>query len=160
MNGDDFNDVYAAFNFEEAQEMSEPREKLYLKVLQTLGQSLDPDDPQSELQEKAVHTIANEYIKNRKVADIMLEEMRDFEEQMVALENELSEQVQKNEGLERAREEDKVMIEDFQAQIDELEDLCNQYEIHIDQLEEDLVKLKNCNPNQSEVVRNSVIEKI
>ena len=33
MNGDDFNDVYAAFNFEEAQEMSEPREKLYLKVV-------------------------------------------------------------------------------------------------------------------------------
>ena len=49
MNGDDFNDVYAAFNFDEAQEMSEPREKLYLKVLQTIRQSLDPDDPQSEL---------------------------------------------------------------------------------------------------------------
>ena len=49
MNGEEFNDVYAAFNFDEAQEMSEPREKLYQKVLQTIRQSLDPDDPQSEL---------------------------------------------------------------------------------------------------------------
>ena len=33
MNGEEFSDVYAGFEYTEAQEMSEPREKLYLKVL-------------------------------------------------------------------------------------------------------------------------------
>jgi len=36
-----------------------------------------------------VHTIATEYIKNRKAGDILLEELRGYEEAMVTLENEL-----------------------------------------------------------------------
>ena len=34
--------------------------------------SLDPKNPSFELLEKAVHTIAAEYIKNRKYADIVM----------------------------------------------------------------------------------------
>ena len=63
-----------------AQEPTETREKLYLKTLQTIGLSLDQSDPHFEIQEKAVHTIATEYIKNRKYADIVMEELRGYEE--------------------------------------------------------------------------------
>ena len=41
-----------------------------------------------------MHTIAAEYIKNRKYADIVMEELRGFEEQMVALENHIGIQQQ------------------------------------------------------------------
>jgi len=51
---------------------------------------LDPESPEFEIQTKAVDTIANEYIKNRKAGDILLEELSGQEEQMVALEQELA----------------------------------------------------------------------
>lgn len=55
---------------------------MYLKELQTICGSLNYEDARYELQEKAVHTIANEYIKNRKANDILLEELRGYEESM------------------------------------------------------------------------------
>ena len=51
---------------------------------------MDPESPEFEIQTKAVDTIANEYIKNRKAGDILLEELSGQEEQMVALEQELA----------------------------------------------------------------------
>lgn len=43
-----------------------------------------------------------------------MEELRDFEEQMIAIETQLALEIQKNQQLESAREEDKVIIEDLQ----------------------------------------------
>ena len=53
-----------------------------------------------------MHTIAAEYIKNRKYADIVMEELRGFEEQMIALENDLVIQQTEIEKLLKAREDD------------------------------------------------------
>ena len=45
LNGDEYQDVFAIFEYPEAVEMNDTREKLYLKVLQNLCDSLDPEDP-------------------------------------------------------------------------------------------------------------------
>ena len=79
--------------------------------------SLDQSDPSYELQEKAVHTIAAEYIKNRKYADIVMEELRGFEEQMVALENDYIMQQNEINNLLKAREDDAKIREDMLAEI-------------------------------------------
>lgn len=46
INGEEYVDVFKQFNFPAAMtELSDTREKLYLKVLQSIGDSLNPDDP-------------------------------------------------------------------------------------------------------------------
>ena len=93
--------------------MTDTREKIYLKVLQSLSDALDPDDPQYEIQQKAVHTIAAEYIKNKIGGEILIEEFREFETQMVQMEEDLAVYARENEQLTAAREEDKQIKEDM-----------------------------------------------
>ncbi len=56
-----------------------------------LTDSLDKNDPQIDLQEKAIHTIAAEYIKNRTAGDILIEELRGYEQHCIEQETALSE---------------------------------------------------------------------
>ena len=122
VNGDVYVDVYKPFVYPSAQnDLNETREKLYLKVLQTICGSLNSDDAEFELQEKAVHTIANEYIKNRKAGDILLEELRGYDEQMGALETALIEESQLVERLEKARQSDRSEHERCIAEMCDLE---------------------------------------
>ena len=85
-----------------------------------------------------------------------MEELRDFEEQMIAIETQLALEIQKNQQLESAREEDKVIIEDLQEQIRELNEVCDQYLDQIEQLEQDLLRTDYMRDGATE----SVIDKI
>lgn len=85
-----------------------------------------------------------------------MEELRDFEEQMIAIETQLALEIQKNQQLESAREEDKVIIEDLQEQIRELNEVCDQYLDQIEQLEQDLLRTDCMRDGATE----SVIDKI
>ena len=85
------------------------------------------EDARFELQEKAVHTIASEYIKNRKANDILLEELRGYEEQMQALETALIEESRNVEILEKGRDNEREMREDMLATIRSLEEMCEKY---------------------------------
>lgn len=76
LNEGDFSDAFAHLNFPSAEKMNDTREKVFLKVLQTIPEHLYVDDPQqAELQAKAIHSIAAEYIKNRKGGDILIGEL-------------------------------------------------------------------------------------
>ena len=122
------------------EDLNETREKLYLKVLQTVCGSLNSSDAEYELQEKAVHTIANEYIKNRKAGDILLEELRGYDEQMEALETALIEESQLVERLEKARESDRGIHDNMIAEMRDLEQMCEKYRSEIEALENDLLQ--------------------
>lgn len=139
MNGGEYVDVFEMFTYPEAQQLNDTREKLYLKVLQGVSESLDRESPEFEIQQKAVHTIATEYIKNRKAGDILLEELRGYEEQMVALENELLQKINTIEQLERAREDDREIRDDMLGEIKHLEEMCEKYQSEIEALESDLM---------------------
>ena len=117
LNGAQFDDVFKQFSYPQAQELQETREKFYLKTLQSISSCLDPTDPQFEIMEKAVHTIAAEYIKNRKYADIVMEELAGFEEQMILLETDLIGHQNEIEKLLKAREDDKALAEGMLAEI-------------------------------------------
>ena len=139
-----------------AQEPNDYREKLYLNTLQSIGLSLDQSDPSYELQEKAVHTIAAEYIKNRKYADIVMQELRGFEEQMVALENDCMIQQNEINNLLKAREDDAKIREDMLAEIQRLEDDKEQHQKEINELEKELLG-NNCLQSHA---RESIVNRI
>lgn len=120
--------------------MNDTREQLYLKILQSISKSLDQENPEFEIQEKAVHTIASEYIKNRKAGDILLEELSGQEEQMVALENELASKIAHIEQLEKANQYDKEIKDDMLGEIRSLEEMCDKYQLEINDLEKELMK--------------------
>ena len=60
---------------------------------------------------KALHTVADGYIKNRLGFDLIQKELSGYEKQMVSLENEILRQQQYIEQLEGAREEDREIRE-------------------------------------------------
>ena len=90
-----------------------------------------------------MHTIAAEYIKNRKYADIVMEELRGFEDQMVALENDYLMQQNEINNLHKAREDDAKIREDMLAEIQKLEDDKEQHQKEIGDLEKELLS-NNC----------------
>ena len=72
--GASFDDVYQNLKYPKSVDLKETNESNYLMLMQAIGEDLDQSDPQFNLKEKAVHSIASGYIKNRIASDILIRE--------------------------------------------------------------------------------------